>query len=336
MTSDCRQWYVLNYIPSSGTRAAAVERTVEKFNVENNSNIEVFAPTFVEMKQLPGGTVRLVERPLLFHYVFALATADEAKALCNLVAGFSFVIDSNAREHRYATVSGAGMEAFRMIARVYGNTLPCFPVDAAELDEGDLVEIVSGPFAGITGTFLSRKGASTGNILIRVANSIASVVCDIKTEYVRILRFGRHSGQLYDRLDAFTVPLLTAARMFWAKKTLPHNLLTRISIFCSRFGVVRADSPKIDAKLQLLLLASYRILGDQDAIRKSEETYAGISRAITAPAMKALECLLLGATGPVRDRNVFRQGLDLMAGGNVRDSVATRRIREELHHYLDQ
>ena len=88
MTSDCRQWYVLNYIPSSGTRAAAVERTVEKFNVANNSNIEVFAPTFVEMKQLPGGTVRLVERPLLFHYVFALATAYVATALANLVAGF--------------------------------------------------------------------------------------------------------------------------------------------------------------------------------------------------------------------------------------------------------
>jgi len=305
---------------------------VDRFNAATSAGIEIFAPTFVEMVH-KNGKVKMLERPLLFHYVFANGDMASVKSLCRHVGGFSFVMNPDGEE-RYATISDASMEAFKTIARFYGNRLPCFVADRVEFEEGDVVQIVSGDFAGLTGTYVSRKGASRGNILVAVTQKLAAVVYDIPAEYVRVLKFAHNSKRVYDHIDACVGRLLPALRVYHSGGRLSARTVEQLTVFCRRFGTVKLDNNKVEAKLQMLLMAANILLGDMQGYREAEARFGRVATAITNRRTLALKCLLQGVTG--RDAAMLRMAREYAGDCDAvtETSSAARRLREEIDYYL--
>lgn len=304
-------WYILNYIPPPGARRSALPAVVDAFNEALAKRfpkgavtpVELFAPTFVSLVS-EGGHVRQSERPLLYHYIFVRGDEAAVKALCAECQGFSFVIDHTG-SRRHLSVSDATLEQFRLIARFYSGQLPCFPLEGINLEEGDRVQIVSGPCAGLEGTYITRKGARSGNILVSVDGSMAAVVYDIKAEYVRVLEFARDSRRLYDHLDAFASKLSE----FLSSRSLPElktgcvsqadlRVLAAASSFVSRLSKVKVPNPKIAAKLFVLLYAAYSLLADAPRAASAFARYEALASNVTNPKTQEFISLILTSFPP--------------------------------------
>lgn len=288
--ADSLKWYVLNFIAPSAARRESAVAVVDRFNA-GSSRVELFAPTFVEVHESEG-RVKRSSKPLLYHYVFVRGTIDDVKALCAGQNGFSFVV-SNATADRYVTVHDVDMHAFMTIARFYGNKLPCFAIDDIELEEGDLVEIVQGDFPGLRGRFIPKQRGVKGKVLIAVSQCLAAAVYDIRADYVRVLEFAHDSRRIYDQLDAFLPRLLEALRRYSESHSLDAETASPLIVFTRRLGLTRVDNPKIDAKLQLMLLASAVMLGDSEAASTARERFDKLQNNITERWTGALRDLCL-------------------------------------------
>lgn len=331
-------WFVLNYIPSPGTRRSGLPALIDAFNRQDPlqaSPLELFAPTFISLVE-ERGKVAKTEKPLLYHYIFVRGDEDTVKRLCLSFSGFSFVMD-RAGARRHLTVPDHTLDAFRIIAQYHSGKLPCYPLEGINLDQGDKVQIVSGPCAGLTGTYISRRGGKSGNILVAIDGNMAAVVYDVKADYVRVLEFARDSKRVYDQLDAFASrltsslpqPVSTGLSPGATPSSLPRrgstvvnpniqersdlvggspnshlnstlstlnsniSLLAAASVFTRRLGAVKIPNPKLDAKLQALLYAAYRILGDTPAADRALARYRTLSPHITNPkTLSLLQSLL--------------------------------------------
>lgn len=333
MVDTNRCWFVLNFISPSLKRRETAEYVIDKFNASTGCSLDVFAPTFVEVS-LDGDRVRTLERPLLFHYIFVRGEESEVKTLCSVVDGFSFVMN-HAGTNRYLTIKPASLEAFRIIARLYGYKLPCFPVNESLLETGDEVEVMVGPFAGLQGTYISRKGSSQGQILISVTQNLAAVAYDIKAEYVRIIRFARDSKRAYDQIEAFVPRLFTALRRFKDDEKMSPSEIAPLVVFCRRMECVSLNNPKLDAKLQLLLMTAYAVLGNNDEYRLARERYFRLQDKMTNVWTLGLAKLLVG----VVDDDVFEleSGFELISNEMCRKlSKSQTALVSEYEHYLSK
>lgn len=288
-------WFVLNYIPAPGARRSLLKSLVDAFNSTAPEPLEVFAPTFLALSSRDGKVLK-TEKPLLYHYIFMRGPEELVKRFCLTFHGFSFVMDRSGRR-RHLAVDDHTLEQFRIVAQYYGNKLPCFPLDGISLEEGDRVQIVSGPCTGLEGTYISRKGGKSGNILVAVDTSLAVVVYDVRAEYVRVLEFARDSRRVYDQLDAFALRLLSYLNVRRLEPDAKPQLadVAASNIFTTRLSSVKIDNPKLDAKLRILLFAAYSIIGDQAGAEASIEKYRRLSRHITNAWTRALALALLTA-----------------------------------------
>lgn len=326
------KWHVVNYIAPTPARRDKPECIVEQFNNSGkNGNLELFAPTFVEMTQRDGKWTRK-ETPLLFHYVFVRGTEGDVKDLCSRPNGFSLIINHTGST-RYATVSDSDMESFKTIARFYGNmTIPCFSTEEIDLEEGDRVEVAVGPFAGLTGAYISRKGSRNGNILISVTGALAAVVYDIKAEYVKVLQFARETKRAYDQIESF-IPRLLSALRGWDDGELTTQSITPLVIFNRRMESVTLRNDKLDAKLRILLMTSSHILGDTAGREKAAERFKRLSHTITNPVTAALAILLQAIVS--RDRQQLLDGYNLLTGTERLKSAFHTTLLTEYRHYID-
>lgn len=330
MDNNACSWFVLNYIAPSACRRDKVECVIEKFNISAKCNLEIFAPTFVEMSK-SSEKDKPVVRPLLFHYVFVRGCVNDVKELCRVVDGFSFVLN-RASENRYMTVTPASLAAFRIIARLYEYKLPCFEIDNVALERGDEVEVMAGPFAGLKGTYLSRKGSSQGNILISVTQSLAAVAYDIKAEYVRIIQFAKDSKRAYDQIEAFIPRLLSALRLFYKGEKIGPSVISHLVIFCRRMDGVKLNNDKVESKLQLLLMTANLILGNMEACFKAKSRFDRLSGQITNPLTQALALLLTSVAG--KDLSALKKGISLIDNRNTKPSKFQTLLLEEYNYYL--
>ena len=322
-------WYLLNYIPPRGHSRAALPRVIDRYCAARRcGRIELFAPSFFTVDRREGAAPRRVERPLLYHYIFVRGEEADVKRLCATLPGFSFVIDHTGAA-RHITLPDAAMEAFRLAARMQGNRLECYSPADVDLYEGDRVEIVTGQFAGLSGTYLPRKGGRSGNIYVAVTQSLGTVVYDIPADCVRVIEFAPATRRPYDQMDAYIPRLLT---MLSADGTagLPEtpDALSAAVIFTRRFGSVRLGNPKVDAKLQLMLHASYRLLGDLKEAARTLTRYRSLAANITNVWTRALSHLIFGLLDS--DPEQMRLGRALIATSTSRLSSLQSTIASAL------
>ena len=318
-------WYLLNYIAPALHRKEQLDARIEAYNSLNGTDLRVFAPQIVEAKPQSGGTIRIVSRAILFHYIFISGPLEHIKRLASTGGGLSFVLrhpdslpsteripsattptvakpvstaptsekssvvaklvgaTSSARKissstsekssvvaklvgaassARYVTVSDADIQAFSIIARAYSNRLPYYNPADIDLLDGDEVEVVSGPFTGLKGTFIARRGTQNGNIVVAATSQIGSIAYDIQADTIRIIRFAKDSRRAYDQIDAFIPRLLDALETYRADRPLTPAQAASLHVFTRRFAVTEIPGAKLDAKLQALLTVAHEILGN--------------------------------------------------------------------------
>lgn len=276
-------WHLLNYIPPRGHSRSELPAIIRSF-----TGLELFAPTFVALSDSTSGQVKRVEKPLLYHYIFLRGSESDIKQLCLTRQGFSFVLDRDSRRH--ITLSDEAVEQFRIIARYFSGKLPCFPLQDINLEEGDKVQIVTGPCAGLTGTYISRKGSRSGNILVAVDAALAAVVYDVRADYVRVLEFSRNSRRVYDQLDAYAdklKPLLEEISPLPEVGDVPGGGVSPSIIFARRLGDTRISNPKLNARRQILLYAAYSILGDSPKAAEALASFRKLAHHVTNPRTRA-------------------------------------------------
>lgn len=293
-------WFVLNYVPPRGTRRSSLPSIIASFSSRLEAEglaagppLEHFAPTFVRLESA-GGQVRPAERPLLYHYVFVRGDEADVKKLCARVDGFSFVVDRSA-PGRHVSISDEALEHFRIIARYFSGRLPCYPLDGVSLEEGDRVQVISGPFAGLEGTYISKRGGHSGNILLSVDAAMAAVVYDVPADYVRVLEFARDSRRVYDQLDAFASRLSAMCSSLGSRSAVE---LAAASSFVSRLGVVKLQQPKLAAKLHILLYGACSVLADRQRALAHLEAFRSLEHHVTNPKSLALVSSILSSFPP--------------------------------------
>lgn len=277
-------WYIVNYIPPAGRRRADLPAVVGAYcALHGVPPVEVFAPTFIRLEAAEGGRVKKTERPLLYHYVFLRGSAQRVKSLCSEVDGFSLILNRTSSSSRYLSVSDETLDHFRIIARYHSGKLPCYPLEGISLEEGDRVQVVSGPFAGLSGSYISRRGGKRGNILVSVDGQMAAVVYDVPASYVRVLEFARDSRRLYDQLDAYSDRLRALADP--ASPGIAD--IAAASSFVTRLGAVRVANPKTEARLRALLYAAYRLLSDLPNAAAALARYRELEHHVTNPKTRS-------------------------------------------------
>ena len=282
-------WFVLNHIAPSPRHQA--QKAVDRFNTSAGTRLELFAPTYV-VPETRNGQTHLRTANLTFHYVFVRGDFYDVKQLCGQDNGFSFLINRGSDE-RYATVSDRDMANFRNIARAYHNSLPYYPLQDIDLDDGDLVEVVNGDFPGLVGRFMPKAKSKSGDIVLSIFQGVGTVAFNIKNTDVRVLEFSSHTTRANDQIDAFVPSLLQAMRLFHAGEEIPQSLLAKLTIFARRMAVVKVNNRKLNAKLQALLYGANLILGDMTTANAVLTRYHELSTSITNPWTAALTRLIL-------------------------------------------
>lgn len=332
MTSEADQeiprWFVLNHVGSLVRNLA--QKEVDRFNAANKAELELFAPVSV-IREERGGEIKLRKTNLTFHYVFVKATFDMVKKLCLQTNGFSFLIDRG-NKNRYAVIEDSEMVHFMNIARAYNNCLPYFSLDDVDLEEGDLVEVVSGDFPGLVGTFMPKARSKTGDIVLQVFNKVGTIAFNVKSAEVRVLEFSDKSTRANDQIDAFVPHLLKALRDFDNHTPISVQLAAKLSVFCGRMGMARLNNHKLNARLQMLLYAANTIIGNMGDAARARERYQTVKESVTNEWTKAANRLILYIITNNKDKLIpyFEKIKTLDAV-----SKAQRMVRDEYDYYLN-
>ena len=289
LQDDISCWYVLNHIAT--TLQEQAKKVVDTFNRTEETSLELFAPTYV-VRETKNGEVRMKSVNLTFHYVFVRGTLAQVKQLCSQSNGFSFLLDRSSRE-RYAVISDRDMRNFKNIARAYKNCLPYFSLEDVDLEDGDLVEVIHGDFPGLVGTYMPKAKSNSGDIVLHICNNVGTIAFDVKATDVRVLEFSHNSTRANDQIDAVIPHILTALQYYKEESELPSNIAARLSVFCSRMGVVKLNNRKLDAKLQALLYGANYILGNTDEADFAMAKYEKLKESVTNVWTSGLISLIL-------------------------------------------
>lgn len=330
-TSIDFDWYVLNYIPPTTAKRETAEAVIARFNASMPSPLELFAPTFVKMTE-ERGKVQVSEKPLLFHYVFLRGPLLEVKRLCSQTNGFSLIL-GHSSGRQYLTIPDASIRSFRTIARFHAGSIPCLSASTAELEDGDLVEIVDGDFPGLQGHYIPTKRGQSGKLLISVAQGFAAAVYNVKAQYIRVLEFAPGTKRAYDQIEAFVPRLYAAMRLYHTPASLSPSILTPIQLFCRRYGQTRLTNPKLAAKLNILLSAGYKILGNDDQYSQASARLHTLTEHITNPWTIALANLCKAALTP--GLQGLAEAASQLPPPSPAESKAHQALRAEYTHYLN-
>ena len=327
---DGKHWFVLHFIRPTIT--ARPQTYIDTFN-RDIARVELFAPT-IKPAQIVDGQVVFKERLLTYHYVFVKGTLKDVKELCATQGnGLSLLVDRGS-EKRYGIVSDSAMHSFRQIARLYDNTLPFYNIADIALEEGDLVEIVDGPYAGLSGTFMPKSRSSKGNLVIAATAAIGTVLWDIEARYIRILRFARDTRRQYDQLEAFIQKLLPVMRKFHAGEALAEKDKSQLRVFCTRMEVVAPDNHKLEAKLLGTLMCAQHILGDIRAAQHSASRFQRRRKAVTNQWTQALislfAAIMQGNTDSLTE--TYRK----ISGTEGKLTASKTQLLDEYRYYLRQ
>lgn len=301
-------WHVL-YL-NGGTHAsvaARARRLIDTYNANATADasrapdapvadpgpVELFAPVIAAYTHNDGRVTRR-ERALTYQYIFVRATTAQIRALCAIHRALVPVMNPD-NTHTYAVVADTAMDAFRRIAAAMRNSLPLYDIRDLALEEGDLVEIAEGPFAGLRGIYFPRRASSSGNIVIRGSQGLGAVLYDVRANYVRVLSFSPLTRRAYDQTDAILPHLYAALRLHVARTPLPDSLITRLTVFIRRLETAQIPGDKARARLLAILAAAATVLADDTRAAAFRARLTPLLPSLTAPAARALHTLLTAA-----------------------------------------
>lgn len=254
-------WFVLNYIPISlASSRKSAQEWVDQYNYVNKTNLILFNPSFFVATERKGRK-ELVRKPLIYHYVFLNGDPQTVKDFCGKRFGFSFVITNTGNgKKEHATISDKNMEQFRKIALLYSNSLPFYPLDNVHLEDGDLVRVVEGPFAGLEGYFFPKAKSAYGRVVLRITPNIGTAVFDVSTKYIQILQFSQNSKAKYHIVERYLPKFNAIKEKTQRGEPLLEGDIAELALFIRRMELARFDQPAAQQRLTDLLTQSRALL----------------------------------------------------------------------------
>ncbi len=327
-----RHWYVLNFIRRSGRPSP--QKEIEDFN-KGEKRLELFAP-IIRPAHIVKGKVVYRDQLLTYYYVFVNGVLDDVKKLCSSPYNDLSMMLDRGSERRYGILSDQEMENFKIISRAHTNTIPFFNISDIDLEAGDEVEVVSGEFAGLRGTYLPKPRSAKGNLVIAATAQMGAVLWDVDAKYIRILQFARDTRRQYDILESFIPKLFPILRKYHAGETLTEKERSILTVFNQRMCVVSPSNQKLEAKLLATLMCVQTILGDVSGYRLSSARFEKLRSTVTNPWTKALIELLLGVS--TNEFDSLRTTYELLKSGAEEEATPSKSQRElltEYDYYLD-
>lgn len=307
------------------------QKDIDEYN-KDRQRLELFAP-IIRPAQIVNGKVVYKDRLLTYYYVFVKGTLSDVKDLCSLPNNdLSLMIDRGS-DRRYGILTDAEMDNFKIIARTHTNTIPFFKIDDIDLEAGDKVEIVSGDFAGLKGTFIPRPRSNKGKLVIAATADLGAVLWDIDAKYVRILEFATDTRRQYDLLDSFIPKFLPILRKFHSQERLTDREKSILTVFNQRMGVVVPTNHKVEAKLLATLMSVQTILGDLQAYRATEQRFDKRRSSLTNPWTIALVELMAAVAH--NDMPRLHDAYASVSDLTTRPTKTQQELLDEFRHYID-
>lgn len=271
-----KNWYVLNYFCNG---RPSPQKYIDDFNSEGH-NIELFAPLF-RPAQIVNGKIEYREKLLTFFYIFVKGVFEEIKELCLRPNNNLSLMLDHGSANRYAIISEADMDNFKIIARAHTNAIPFFNIEDVDLNEGDLVEVVEGEYSGLRGRFMPKSRSNKGNIVIATTAALGAILWNIDSKCIRILEFAQDTRRQYDLVDSFIPKILPILRKFHNEENLTDREKSSLNIFNQRMAVVSCANKKAEAKLLGILMCVQFILGDIDSLNNTRQRFEKRKSALT-------------------------------------------------------
>lgn len=294
-------WYVATGRATEkrqGTGNNTLAETVEKYNHGNNTRIRLFAPTIVVLSG-ENTCPRRTQCPLMGNYVFLRCTLAELKDFRNHYPQLNPVIDhASSQPGRYLTVADHDMERFQALATMLCHRVPCYSPGEIDLEKGDYVGIVGGPFQGLEGILISQQGSDGGRVAVNIANQLLAVTYQIEPRYIKVLRFAKGNKHVYDRLDAFAKRLDKAIAEHNATGTITLASTAALGYFLDRFGNAHIPGVKTRCRFTAHIMAAAYLLGDTTRSEAARSETLTLLPSVTNPATAAAIHRLLSLCNP--------------------------------------
>ena len=293
--SSDQQWYVL----SAKAGIHDIERQFERLSAarvrRGGEPVEYFMPTCIRMATL-FGKERMSRRKLIGNYIFVRDTYKnilEAKQSMESLWLLPHP-DHNEGKRAYMTISDHDMALFKAIARAYSNELPCIPIGAVDLDEGDKVEIVGGEFDGMCGTLQCSQGRMGGKVLMTIGNLFVAVTPEIRPQFIRILQFGKGNRHPYRLFEAHVPRALRA--LSHRQMGLTTEDVAAMTVFTGRFESLQPSTVNLASQHATLMLMSYAALQDKEKMIRWQNRCQILIPKIKSETQRAWQLAFMYAT----------------------------------------
>lgn len=303
------QWYVLS-------SKSGIKSLEEQFSVLSASRVErggvpveYFLPTCVVQTNRSGKAV-IRRKKLIGSYIFIRDCLTNIMEMTRSVDSLWLLPHPNRDNDgkRYMTVSDNEMEIFKAIANAYANELPCYPIEAVDLEEGDRVQIIGGEFDGMKGTLKCSQGRNGGKVMMAVGNLFLISTPDIRPQYIRILQFGKRNRHPYRQFEAHVPRALQALRHQYgidALNGLTTEGLASMTVFTGRFEALEPATVNIASQHAALMLLSYAALQDKEKTERWLLRCKAILPRVKSNTQRAWQlAFMFAATGDA----TFREG----------------------------
>lgn len=328
MDALSRQWYVLNAVGSLKQLELSLEALAAMRAHRGDEPLETFLPTCVEQTTM-FGKPRMRRRKLLGNYLFVRGNYTDLLDLTRTIPAMRLLPhpdNSDEQERRWMTISDRDMAVFKVIAAAHANKLPCYPMEAVDVDDGDKVEIVGGEFDGVTGTLQCRQGHNGGMVLIAVGNQFLVPTLEIQPQYIRILQFGKGNRHPYRIFEAHLTRAIQALKHLLAAPGagLTTEDVAAMSVFTGRFEALVPATVNIASQHAALMLMSYSALQDEAMAHQWLQRCQELLPSIKSDTQRAWQlAFTYASTG---DDEVCRQARSIIDGWTVAANDRKRAI----------
>lgn len=309
-----KNWYLLRFgqIPLKRMR-----------ELLDNSGLENFLPSYTVVENRKKGMQVRVERALMYNMMFIHSSLNECVQFVVNTPGVNFMVKPS-EEHpsvslnqlapeeqkqefcydkatfRYViTIPEKQMDMFiKAVSNRNVNSVPFMKPTEIDLEKGDKVRIVGGPYDGIEGILESQQGKDGGTVYVHILNFIATRTTEIRPEFIQIIEFAKSGKHMYKKFDSFmTRGHRCVISHIKGEKIAPRDN-SYLNVFVRRFCDLQTPTVNMTAKLHLFLFIAFTCLERRMEAEVHEKFLQDYMEKITSESMR-LKCLLYlyGCTG---------------------------------------
>ena len=223
------RWYALHAIGANISLIDQLRAAINPASSHTNGRhtpryriSDFFVPTEIKNIHTEQG-VRKYRGLIVGSYVFIRGVRHDIAFLKNdsqaIQADLRFVkLDHRPGSNAYAIVPDHEMTSFRIaVEAMQGQRIEYFTPTKTQLETGDYIRVIGGPFEGVEGTLISKKGHEGGRVIISCSNLLAFKTLEIEPHNIQLLSLATGQSRSYKKIDN----LLTLTQTLWQHR---HHL----------------------------------------------------------------------------------------------------------------